>query len=589
MDQLDEIRSKIDIVQLISEYVPLKKAGQNFKALCPFHAEKAPSFIVSPERQIFKCFGCSEGGDIFGFLMKMEGMEFGEALRTLAKRAGVTLQSFRSTGQEAEKERLFQLNFIASEFYHFLLTRHPIGKKALSYLADRGIGKDSIEKFKLGFAPPMPDALTHFLTFKKDYRMDEVRKAGLVSLNYGRARDFFRERIIFPLSDHRGNIAGFSGRILPGQDLNIPKYINIAETPLYHKSQLLYGLDFAKETIKKENAVIVVEGEFDAISPFQLGIKNIVAIKGSALTEEQCRLLKRFTENIILALDKDVAGDAASWRGIEIAESLDLEVKVVRLPEGKDPDELAQKNPGALKKALASVVPIYDFFIDSAIHRFDLGSSFGKRKIGLSVLPILRKIENDLTRAHYVRLLAQKLDLPEEALISQMEREEVPQNKSFEPIQRPEATSRIKLLEERLLVLTFQTGEEKRLLAKEITALIKTLPLVKIIQSLAGYFKKQKKFSTDKFAKQLPAELLEIFNNFFLEDLGKESQNSSWQEKEIKRTLFELKKLMIQEELKKLSQEIASSEKEGKQEILAEKEEKFRLLSQKLAKLLAEG
>lgn len=589
MDQLDEIRSKVDIVQLISEYVPLKKAGQNFKALCPFHAEKAPSFVVSPERQIFKCFGCSSGGDIFGFLMKMEGMEFGEALRSLAKRAGVTLRSFRPTGEEAEKEKLYQLNFIASEFYHFLLTRHSIGKKALNYLLGRGIRKDSIEKFKLGFAPPMPDALTHFLTLKKGYRMDEVRKAGLVSLNYGRARDFFRERIIFPLSDHRGNIVGFSGRTLPDQDLSIPKYINIAETPLYHKSHLLYGLDLARETIKKNNAVIVVEGEFDVISPFQLGIKNIVAIKGSALTEEQCQLLKRFTETIILALDKDIAGDTASWRGIEIADGFGFEIKVVRLPEGKDPDELAQKNPGALKKALASAMPVYDFFIDSAFSHFDPNSSFGKRKIGLSVLPILKKIENDLTRAYYIRLLSQKLDLPEEALFSQMEKGEVTRDKSFAPTGRPETTSRKKLLEEHLLVLAFQSGEEKKLLSKEVNVFFQTPSLVKIIKSLADYFKKQKKFNTDKFAKQLPAELLEIFNNFFLEDLGKESQNSSWQEKEINRTLFELKKLIIQEELKKLSQEIASSEKEGKEEILVEKEEKFRLLSQKLAKLLAEG
>lgn len=586
MDQLDEIRSKIDIVQLISEYLPLKKAGRNFKALCPFHSEKVPSFIVSPERQIFKCFGCSVSGDVFTFLMKTEGMEFGEALQTLAKRAGVKLISYRPTGREAEKEKLYAVNHLTSEFYHYLLVNHAVGKKALNYVLGRGITKDLIRNFKLGFAPSLWNGLQKFLIGKKGYKLEDLQNAGLISRVSGQARDFFRERIIFPLKDHRGNVVGFSGRVMPGKDESVPKYINITETLAYQKGRLLYGLEKAKEKVKKEGEVIIVEGEFDVISSFQAGVENVVAIKGSALSQDQCRLLKRFGEEIILALDRDVAGDAAARRGIEIADSFGFDIKVVRLPEGKDPDQLAQKSPQAWKKAIDQAVPVYDFFIDSACFRFDRGSPSGKRRIGDEVLPVLKKITNDLVRAHYIKVLAEKLTLPEEALLAQMEKTSLPAEERPAPqVKKEEKLSRRQLLEEYLLALAFQGKRPRPLLKRKISALIQTPASARIIKLLRQYFKRRKKFSSESFVKNLPSELVEIFNFLFLKDLGEKVEDEDWLEKEVSRTIFELEKLDLGQKLKAISLEIAALEKEKKPRKMKAKQEEFKKLSQQLSKL----
>jgi len=239
MDQIEEVLTKTDIVELIGEYVHLKRAGRNFKALCPFHSEKTPSFIVSPERQIFKCFGCSLGGNAINFLMEYEKMEFGEALRFLAKRAGVTLRSYRPGPDEAIKQRLYQINHLTSELFHFLLTEHQVGKKALEYLFNRGIQKETIEEFKIGYAPDKRDFLEQFIVQKKDFLGGELEASGLVfKTEANQLIDRFRDRIMFPLLDHRGNIVGFSGRLLrPRKDVG--KYINTPETLIYHKSQLL--------------------------------------------------------------------------------------------------------------------------------------------------------------------------------------------------------------------------------------------------------------------------------------------------------------------------------------------------------------
>ncbi|MFC1790784.1 DNA primase, partial [Patescibacteria group bacterium] len=269
MDQRDEIKQKIDLVELVSEYVSLKKAGRNFKGLCPFHSEDTPSFIVSPERQIFKCFGCNEGGDAFGFLMKMESLDFGEAIRTLAKRTGVILKSFSSTQQSQKKQLLYEINHLASEFYHWLLLNHPQGKQALNYILGRGISKDSLELFKLGFSPNLWDGLQKFLVGKKGYQYQDLEAAGLISKNrQGKYYDRFRGRLMFSLKDHQGNICGFSGRVLQ-KDVKEAKYINSPETSLYFKSRLLYGLWSTKQEIKKQDRVVLVEGELDAISSYQ--------------------------------------------------------------------------------------------------------------------------------------------------------------------------------------------------------------------------------------------------------------------------------------------------------------------------------
>lgn len=590
MDQLDEIRSKIDIIQLISEYLSLKKSGRNFKALCPFHSEKTPSLVVSPERQIFKCFGCGVGGDIFGFLMKMEGMEFGEALRTLAKRAGVTLATYHPTTAETEKEKLYQINHLASEFYHYLLTSHPVGQPARQYLKlKRGVSEETIRLFKLGYAPPLWEGLQKFLIGKKGYKPEELLKAGLVVGQAGRFRDFFRERLIFPLKDHRGNVVGFSGRILSGDG---PKYINTPETAVYHKAELLYGLETTKNAIKSQNQVIIVEGEFDLLSSWQAGVLNVVAIKGSALTESQLKLLKRFCENLVLALDRDLAGDTASHRGIELAELSGFNVQVFRLSESKDPDELARKNPEAWKEVVSSAQPVYDFLLESAFTRFDIRTALGKKKISEELLPILGRIANEIVKAHYLRQLASRLNVPEESIISQLKKLTFSLPAPVVPSAPVETRpSRREILEGYLFALALQGEEPEILLQRNVKTTIRLPALVRMIALLDQLLtaNKTKKFNSQKLTKILPSELLEIFNNFYLIDFGEKIFDKKWLQQEKEKTLHELKKVDLQEKLKDLSLQIAHLEERGKEQEVEELKEKFLHFSRQLggmAKLL---
>lgn len=592
MDQLDEVRSKIDVVQLVSEYLPLQKSGRNFKALCPFHAEKSPSFIVSPERQIWKCFGCQAGGDVFGFLMRMEGMEFGEALRALAKRAGVRLLTYKPTQPEAEKEKLWRLNHLVSEFYHFLLVSHPVGKNALDYLLNRGVQKTSIQLFKLGYAPPFLGILQKFLVGKKGYDLKDVEKTGLVLRYQGQSRDFFRERIIFPLKDHRGNVVGFSGRFIGTWKSEEaaktgPKYLNIPETLVYHKGDLLYGLETTKKAIGGENQAIIVEGEFDLISSYQTGVQNVVAIKGSALTENHLRLLKRFSERIILALDRDLAGDAAARRGVEMAESFGLDIQMIRLPQSKDPDELAQKDPEAWKKAVKEAIPIYDFYLESALSRFDPQTVLGQKKISEELLPIFAKINNEIIKARYLRLLAQRLQTTEEAVTAQMKKVVEKQVVSYEPQKegsRPERQRR-EVLEEYLLALFFQADRPGDLLTQEAKKMVITPALKRILSTLEAFLQTEKKFVSEKFAQTLPPELHEIFNLFYLVDIGERINEKKWFEQESRQVLIGLEKTDLHQKLQEASAAIGRLEKEGNSEEFQKAKETFSSLSRQLGKL----
>ena len=568
-DQLEEIKRKIDIVELINEFVPLKKTGRNFKALCPFHPENAPSFIVSPERQIFKCFGCGESGDIFGFLMKTEGLEFGEALQTLAKRAGVKLKSYRPSETERQKTLLYEINHLASEFYHYLLTSHRVGRKALQYLkVKRGINLKTIQLVKLGFAPAMWDGLQKFMVGKKGYKAYDLEKAGLV-IKSERGRgyyDRFRDRVMFPLEDHRGNVAGFAGRTLDPKQTEA-KYINTPETPVYHKSDLLYGLRQNKEAIKKADFTVLVEGELDTLSSYQAGVENVVAVKGSALTPNQVSLLKRFTQNLTLALDRDVAGDQAARRGIEVADQAGMAIRVVKLKGGKDPDEVAQKDARLWKGLVKQAVPVYDYFLDSAFSRFDVRTGEGKRSIGQELVPVLAKITDEIVRSHYTSLLAEKLKINEEAILAQIDKflgRQKPESLVEEVKNGREKPSRREVIEEHLLALAFQGKKWAFLRQRKVSSLVKTPRFQPILETLGKYLKKTKSLKTSRLAKMLPAELVEVFNKLYLHDFGKIVETEEEVEKELKKTLSELEKLNLKEELGKISSAMKDLEKQPK-------------------------
>lgn len=419
MNDIDEIKSRIDAVDFIGKRVTLKKAGRNLKGLCPFHSEKTPSFMVSPDRQAFHCFGCGKGGSVFDFVMEYEHIDFREALEELAEIAGVVLTSYQaSTPQEQHLEKLKEIHHLAEEYYQFLLITHTVGENARKYIAERGVSEKTMKAFGLGYSANSWDGLSKYLK-KKGYDEKLLEDSGLVIPSHRGGYDRFRGRLMFPLRDHRGETVGFAGRLLD-PTIKEAKYINSPETALYKKGNMLFALDVTKKTIQKEDTAILMEGEFDVLSSFQAGIGNVVAIKGTALTEQQIRLLKRFSSKIIFALDSDLAGDAASRRGVELAEKQGLEIHVAKLPESQDPDDLARKEPLLLKKTIKQAESIYDYYVSAAILGVDLTTAYGKKKVSDDLLPIIARIENSIVQAHYVKKLSGILGVPEEAIVDTM-------------------------------------------------------------------------------------------------------------------------------------------------------------------------
>ena len=584
MDQIEEVRRKVDIIDLVSETVTLKKSGRNFKANCPFHEEKTPSFMVSQERQIFKCFGCSEGGDVYSWMMKREGMEFGEALRTLADRVGVKLKSYKATPEQQMKEKMLEINHLASEYYHYLLTSHEAGKKALQYLLKRGITKASIKAFKLGFSVDEWEGLVNFIVKKKGYKIQELEAAGLIIKGQRGFYDRFRNRVMFPLFDHRNRVVGFAGRVFE-EEQKQAKYVNTPETVLYHKSNVLYGLETTKEHIKKKKKAVVVEGEIDAISSYQAGVKNVVAIKGSALTEGQVELLKRFTENVALALDEDVAGDQAARRGIELAEKAGLSVRVIKLKYGKDPDECAQKEAKLWKDSVKTAVPIYDFYIESAVKRFGVKSPEGKRKVMGELAPILAGVTNQVIKAHYVKKLASKLEVGEEAVLR--ETEKAPTRSRDDKADFKSVSASSKNREDRLtdyvLALVLQVeGEVGRLVGMVKTSSLTEGAAKKVIDKLQRWMKTRKQFNVNKFVESLPEELVAAMDEAYLTDLGNLGKSEEKLEEELGKVIKDLEKLGFRLKLRQLTEEIRQAESQGKSTKLKKLQEKFVEVSREL-------
>jgi len=413
---VERLKERIDIVELIGATVKLKRAGRNFKGLCPFHQEKTPSFIVSPDRQLWRCFGsCGTGGDAIAFFMKYENVTFPEALTELANKYGIPLDiGHTSDSQTQQKDRLIALHKKAAEYYHYILTQSSIGKKALDYLKERGITDKIITTFQLGYAPSSWDSFCRFAHSKSFNDHDLVDGGLAIQKNGGTVYDRFRGRVMFPLANQRGVVVGFSGRIMGGG--NEAKYINTPETVLYHKRSMLYGLHLVKEAIKKENHVIVVEGEFDMITPYQKGVNTVVAIKGSALTTEQLQLIKRYTTKLSLALDTDAAGEEAIRRAIEVAEPLGFELGVIVIEGGKDPDEAMRNNEVLCKQSLKKIIPVYDFLMHLFLKKYPPTDPFSKKHIGDEMAPFLHNITNPIVQSYYMKQLAHVLDVSEDSI-----------------------------------------------------------------------------------------------------------------------------------------------------------------------------
>ena len=410
---IDQILDRLDIVEIVGEHVQLKKAGRNFKACCPFHNEKTPSFVVSPDKQIYHCFGCGAGGNLINFVMKLENLEFPEAVRELASRAGVAVPSSgRSDDENASAvSRIFEANNTAAAFFHNRLGT-PSGKKALDYLRKRGITDETIREFKIGYACDEWEALRKYCLGKK-LSGEILRKAGLtIPSDKGRNDyDRFRNRITFPIFNERGHIVGFGGRVM---DDSLPKYINSPDTPVYNKSSILYGLNFAKKAIREKGFVVLVEGYMDVIVPYQSGIRNMVAASGTALTPRQVAILKKYTDTALIIFDADQAGEAASLRGLDILIENGMKVRIVRLPKGEDPDSYVRTHGAdALNKMIDGAKDLFDYKLEL------LTGKFGSKDVGSisdEMLPTIAKVENAVVRSDYTRKLAERLGIHEESL-----------------------------------------------------------------------------------------------------------------------------------------------------------------------------
>jgi len=565
MGDADEVKSKLNIIDIINEKVPLKKAGRNFKGLCPFHNEKTPSFMVSPDRQVFHCFGCGKGGSVIDFVMEYEHMEFPEALEELAERAGVTLTKRKSETPERKlKETLFEINHLASEFYHYILTKHRLGEKALLYLRNRGITDKSIRTFSLGYSPNNWEGVYRFLK-KKQYDDAMLEKAGLVLSGNRGMYDRFRGRLMFTLKDHKGNTVGFSGRVLD-PTMKEAKYINTSETPVYSKSNVLYGLDVTHDAIVKAGVAILMEGEIDLISSFQVGISNVVAIKGSALTEGHVHLLKRYTERVIFALDADMAGDKAARRGIDVAEGVGLDMRVAIMPVGKDPDEAAREDEVGLKKALKNAIPIYDYFIESAKKRFDLTSAFGKQKASEELLPILSKIENGIVQGHYIKKAAVAFDVPEDVVVDGIKKVKKPiemiRGSVADTKESSFAISGPERLELYALGLLLQ-GDTKKLYADfsrgVTTASLKHMGVRRVMEHIDSYLKQDTAFVVSEFAEILPKELLLVLDEAYLWDISTIIDDPDAYQKEWNKILKEVQKSIIRRNMRDVTEKIKLS------------------------------
>ncbi|MEM7816566.1 MAG: DNA primase [Candidatus Aenigmatarchaeota archaeon] len=412
---IDEVQSKTDIVELINSYFPLKHSGRNFRALCPFHSEKNPSFFVSPQKQIFHCFSCGEGGGPIQFVMLYERVSFVEAIEILAKRLGLKIP-YENREREKQKNTLYQAVNEASLFFHRSLLVES-SKPILIYLKKRGIEKEAIEKFRIGYAIGKKTLMDYLR--KKGFSLDVLEKTSLVVSTSDGYRDFFNERIIFPIFDLRSRVLGFGARLWQERE-DLPKYINSLESSIYSKREHLFGFNFSKEDVLKNDCAIIVEGYLDMIIPFINGIRNIVASLGTALTIEQINLIKRYTKNIILVFDPDRAGETATLRSLDLLLENDLKVRIAKLPSGFDPDSFVrEKGKDNFLEILNKSLNFFDYKIEVLKNTYDVESIVGKTKIAQDFFNTLDKLTSEIEKYEYIKLLSQELKIREEILIAE--------------------------------------------------------------------------------------------------------------------------------------------------------------------------
>ncbi len=567
---LQEIKDRLNIADVLSGYIALKKAGTNFKAVCPFHSEKTPSLMISPQKQIWHCFGCGEGGDIFGFVMRYENLEFKDALKFLADKAGVKLPEYHPKDKkEIDAEQLlYKINDFAARFYHQILLKDKSASDALQYLKKRGLNLETIKQWQIGYAPNDFHALEKALLAKK-VGLNDLLKAGVSSKNErGQIYDRFRDRVTFPIYNYMGEAVGFSARILH-DDGKSAKYINSPETVIYNKSRVLFGLSLAKTAIRKADEAVIVEGQMDCITAHQAGFANVVASSGTALTLEQLALLSRLTKNLKFCFDADAAGLAASRRAGELALKQGFRIKVIQLKSVKDPDELIKKSPGLWEKAASEAVWFIDFYIELARKQAPEDKIEQLHFLSDQVVPLISFIQDPLEQDHYIRKITELFEVTERTIREQVK----PAKQNF---QNAAVSAKIiqnfgleKIVLGGLLKFPeFQDGAVKALDAEdfenaEIKELVKPL--------LSG-----KSISEQSVAESTVAKEAIFMVESQLDELG---GNIELLHKELQKSFAQLKISGIKRQQQKLNAEIKRVESQGDKITLNELNRKFAQLA----------
>jgi DNA primase len=510
----EDIKARLDIVDVIRDYIPLKAAGVNFRARCPFHNEKTPSLMISPEKQIWHCFGCGKGGDIFAFVMELEGLDFGGALRLLAPKAGVVLTR-QDPKLVSEKNRVLDVLDWSRKYFHKVLLDSPAAKQARAYLEKRGLNEEAIEDWQIGYSPDSWDLTLKFLR-SKGFTEKEIFLAGMSSQGINRPGyyDRFRGRIMFPIDDANANVVAFTARVSPEKEATekMGKYINSPQTMVYDKSKILFGFDKSKQEIKRKDAVIIVEGQMDAIAAHQFDYKNVVAASGTALTTEQVNLVKRLTNNIYLAFDMDRAGELAADRGIREALAAEMNIKIIELPAGKDPDECIRNDQADWQQAITQAKQMMQYYFDKTFAKLDIKKVEDKQKSAKILLPLIVKLGSKLEQDFWLKQLGEKLDTSESVLretIAPMMKKAVRDYTSAE--EKKPVTPVVK-----------RASREERLSDLFLALLLKFMPLLEYAQKHI-----RPEHLTNEENKELYKNLVFYYNNINNNDLISNSDNQT--------------------------------------------------------------
>jgi len=596
MNQVEEIKSKLDIVEVIREYVQVKAVGANFQALCPFHNEKSPSFIISPDKQIWHCFGCSRGGDVLSFVMEKEGLNFAETLRFLAPKAGVVLQ-YENKEHQAKRNRILDILALAGKYYAHILGQ-AVGKKSKDYLLARGLSEDAIQEWQLGYSPDAWDELYKFLkerpVSEQKYTDEEIFAAGLIIKKEGGRGyyDRFRGRIMFPIWDINNNIIAFTARVSPEKEKTekMGKYINSPQSAVYDKSRVLFALNKAKMAIREANLAIVVEGQMDVIACHEHGFKNVVASSGTALTAPQVGLLKRFTGDVALLFDMDQAGQMAADRGIKEVLAAELSLKIIVLPDAKDPDECLRNNLEGFKEAVLNAKPMLEYYFAKVSAGLDLENLDNKKTIRDQMFIMINLVISPTEQGYWLKRVGEELGFAENDVREEfgkwrdkqggVKRTTVTDNeegsdakKTLTPA-KATTSSREEKLAELLMALIIRFPEYTGYVTDNLDpSLIANEVLATFYRNLIIYYNKSDSLQYESFHAKLVSEEAgaeKLLDKLIL--LG-EKDFYNYESAEVKAELIniinELKKSGLQKKIRELQKEISQAEKEGRLNDLA--------------------